>query len=79
MPTPMGMQTLMTDTQRYHLDLDKQIIFLDYQLKTPDGERLLLITRWRFLGCKNVKFFKKLENFLAKKDKFDTMINNSRE
>ena len=39
-PTPMGMQTLMTDTQRSHLDLDKQIIFLDYQLKTPDGERL---------------------------------------
>ena len=39
-PTPKGMQTLMTDTQRYHLDLDKQIIFLDYQLKTPDGERL---------------------------------------
>ena len=39
-PTPMGMQTLMTDTQRYYLDLDKQIIFLDYQLKTPDGERL---------------------------------------
>ena len=38
-PTPMGMQTLM-DTQRYHLDFDKQIIFLDYQLKTPDGERL---------------------------------------
>ena len=39
-PTPMGMQTLMTDTRRYNLDLDKQIIFLDYQLKTPDGERL---------------------------------------
>jgi len=39
-PTPMGTQTLMTDTQRYHLDIDKQIIFLDYQLKTPDGERL---------------------------------------
>lgn len=39
-PTPMGIQTLMTDIQRYHLDLDKQIIFLDYQLKTPDGERL---------------------------------------
>lgn len=39
-PTPMGIQTLMTDTQRYHLDIDKQIIFLDYQLKTPDGERL---------------------------------------
>ena len=30
----------MTDTQRYYLDLDKQIICLDYQLKTPDGERL---------------------------------------
>ena len=39
-PTPMGMQTLMTDTRRYNLDIDKQIIFLDYQLKTPDGERL---------------------------------------
>ena len=39
-PTPMGIQTLMTDTRRYHLDLDKQIICLDYQLKTPDGERL---------------------------------------
>ena len=37
-PTPMGLQTLITDTQRYHLDLEKQIIFLDYQLKTPDGE-----------------------------------------
>ena len=32
-PTPMGIQTLMTDTRRYHLDLDKQIICLDYQME----------------------------------------------
>ena len=44
-PTPMGLQTLITDTQRYHLDLEKQIIFLDYQLKTPDGERLFATYR----------------------------------
>ncbi|WP_061593563.1 DUF1934 domain-containing protein [Streptococcus gordonii] len=44
-PTPMGMQTLMTDTRRYYLDLEKQIIFLDYQLKTPDGERLFATYR----------------------------------
>lgn len=44
-PTPMGLQTLITDTQCYHLDLEKQIIFLDYQLKTPDGERLFATYR----------------------------------
>ena len=68
-PTPMGMQTLMTDTQRYYLDLDKQIICLDYQLKTPDGERLFADYQMEISWVvKNVKFFsKKLEDFLCEK------------
>jgi len=39
-PTPMGMQTLMTDTRRYHLDLDKQIICLHYDLKRAEDDQL---------------------------------------
>lgn len=39
-PTPLGAQQFVTDTQHYHLDVDNQTLELHYDLKRADDDQL---------------------------------------
>ena len=39
-PTPLGAQQFVTDTQHYHLDVENQALELHYDLKRADDDQL---------------------------------------